>query len=163
MVHEIQDKRVKKLQAGPSTKDGRGLKKRIGRKKAALYKLLDELYLWKVIGTDQSVDDHRLPDTVVKEMLKTGQGPWQAGVGAAMYWGKLASRCEADLARIAETLPVLFAEKRRAELYVSRTLSAINVRLVAVGEGSGRGILLCRWKKLMGDFSEQLENLNWNM
>jgi hypothetical protein len=33
MVHEIQDKRAKKALLGPSTKEGRGLKKSITRKK----------------------------------------------------------------------------------------------------------------------------------
>ena len=161
IVHEIQDKRVKKMQAGPSTKDGRGLKKSIGRRKAAMYKILDELYLWKVIGTDESVDDHRLSDAVVREMMKTGQGPWQAGGGAAIYWGKLGCRCKADWARCAEEFPILITEKMRVGWWATRTLRAIDVRLDVVGEGSGQGILLGRWKKIVGGLGDQVEALNW--
>ena len=57
MVHEIQDKRSKKALLGPSTKEGRGLKKSIGRKKVSMHKQLKEMYLWKVIGTGKSIHD----------------------------------------------------------------------------------------------------------
>jgi hypothetical protein len=70
-VHEIQDKRAKKNMQGTSTKEGRGLMKSIGRKKAAMLKLLDEMHIWKVAGRNESVDVHRLSDELINEMMKS--------------------------------------------------------------------------------------------
>ena len=160
-VHEIIDKKLKRKMAGPTTKVGQGLKKSVRRKKLGMLKLLNELYLWKVIGTDQSVDQHRLPDAAVKEMLKTGEGPWQTGVGAAIYWGKLAHRCQSDIARCLEEMPVLGVEKLRLERWAARAVRAVDARVQVVGEGCGQGILLGRWKKLLVGLSDQLIALKW--
>ena len=150
IVHEIQDKRAKKAMVGPSTKEGRSEKKKIARKKIAMRKLLDEMYMWRVVGTEKSVNDPdvRLADSAVKEMLKSGQGPWRAG-GAEIYWGRIAHRCRSDLARCHEVLPVLVMEKLRCERWSNRTLAAVQARLGEVGEESGRGLLLKRWHNLL--------------
>ena len=88
MVHEIQDKRAKKALLGPSTKEGRGLKKSITRKKTAMHKRLDEMYLWKIIGTDKTMSDPgvRLTEAEVKEMLKSGVAPWSSSNTSGIYW-----------------------------------------------------------------------------
>ena len=161
-VHEIQDKRAKKTAVGPSTKEGRGLKKSIGRRKAAMMKLLDERSMWMVVGTDGSVDEHRLDNDSVKAMLRTGEGPWEsAGAGSDLYWGKLAFRCTNDLARCLEELPDLDVQKKRVGQWAARTLRAVEGRLEQVGEGSGQGILLGRWKKIIDGIVLELGSLKW--
>ncbi len=160
-VHEIQDKRLRKTLAGPSTKEGKGLKKSIGRSKAAMLKLLAQLYLWKVLGTDARVEAHAMTPEAVKAMLKTGEGPWEAGTGAAIYWGKLAHRCRSDLERCQEELLVLCVEKRRLGQWAVLTLEAVARSVEVVGAGSGKGFLLGRWKKLVEDLGQQLGRLQW--
>jgi hypothetical protein len=153
--------RVRKDLAGPSTKEGKGLKKGLGRRKVAMLKLLDQLYLWMVIGTDRRVEEHKMTPEAVKAMLKTGEGPWEAGTGAAIYWGKLAHRCRSDLARCEEELLVLCVEKRRLGQWAVRTLEAVERRIEVVGAGSGKGFLLGRWKKMILELELQLERLKW--
>lgn len=163
MVHEIQDKRSKKALLGPSTKEGRGLKKSIGRKKVSMHKQLKEMYLWKVIGTGKSIHDSdvQLNDEAIKEMLRTGIAPWSDSEMSGIYWGRVASRCKADLARCHEELPKLRVEKERCRRWVNRTLSAVRTSLLVAGEGSGRGILLKRWEKLLEGLNDELKALKW--
>ncbi len=111
-VHEIQDHRIEKRLQGASTTRGQSIKKRIGRRKAALLKLLNQLYLWKVIGTTESVEVHRMTTEAVSKMLETGEGPWgEEGIGQEIYWGKLAYRCRSDLERCKEELKKLSVER----------------------------------------------------
>jgi hypothetical protein len=160
-VHEIQDKRLRKALVGPSTKEGKSLKNNIRRRKEALHKLLDQLYLWKVVGTEECVEAHKMTDDAIKDMLRTGEGPWVAGVGAAIYWGKLAHRCQSDLARCKEEVVVLHVEKRRLGEWVALTLEAIQRRVQVVGEDSGRGVLLGRMKRVVEKLSLELSQLKW--
>jgi len=159
-VHEIQDKRAKKTLLGPSTKEGRREKKAIGRKKAAMMKLLDERALWMVLGTDKSINSVRLSDEDVKQMLRTGEGPWSSG-GSELYWGRIVHRCRSDIARCKEELPVLQIEKARLQRWASRTCTAVDARWAIVGEECGQGILLRRWRKLLGRIMTQITNLKW--
>lgn len=160
---------------GPSTKAGRAIKKKIGQKKEAMFKLLDEMYMWKTVGNTSKIDDHRMSPAAVKDMLSTGEGPWQTGIGAAMYWGKVALRCTSDLSRCREELPNLLVEKERLRRWGNRTLLAVKAKLVderIVDEGSenevfsnqlssGEKILLCRWEaKCLGMLSD-LDKLKW--
>jgi hypothetical protein len=164
MVHEIQDKRAKKALLGPSTKDGRGLKKSIGRKKAAMRKRLDEMYLWKIIGVaGKTIHDPgvRLSEAEVKEMLKTGVAPWSSSNTTGIYWGRMANRCLSDLTRCKEELPILLIEKQRCLLWVERNFSAVHMRKDEVGADSGKGILLSRWVSLLNNLSEELDALKW--
>jgi hypothetical protein len=158
-VHEIQDKRFKKTAAGPSTKEGRSLEKSMGRRRAAMMKLLDERCIWKVVGTNSSIEQHRPNDEDVKQMLRSGEGPGQSGAGVELYWGKLAHRCTSDLARCKEELPDQVVQQRRLRQWAERTLIADEGRLEVVS--SGQAILLGRWKKLLNGLLEQLNALTW--
>ena len=163
IVHEIQDKRAKKSLVGPSTKEGRGLKKSIGKKKAAMHKRLNEMYLWKVIGTSQTINcpGVRLSDSDVKEMLKTGVAPWSGVNTSGAYWGRLAHRCEADYARCKEELPILAVEKDRCYRWAQRNLASVHTKMDEVGVDSGEGILLKRWASMLSSLIVELNALEW--
>lgn len=163
MVHEIQDKRAKKALLGPSTKEGRGLKKSITRKKTAMHKRLDEMYLWKIIGTDKTMSDPgvRLTEAEVKEMLKSGVAPWSSSNTSGIYWGRMAYRCQSDLARCEEELPILVVEKDRVKRWAQRNLDAVHTKLAEEGKDSGKGILLCRWESLLLGLVEEVNALSW--
>ena len=164
MVHEIQDKRAKKTLVGPSTREGRGLKKAISRKKTMMRKRLDEMYLWKVLGTGMTIHDPgvRLSDAEVKEMLKTGVAPWSTSNSSDAYWGRMAYRCHSDLARCFEELPILEVEKARCFAWAQRNLGVVHLRIDEEdGSGSGQEFLLKRWARLLSGLIEELNSLSW--
>lgn len=160
-MHDIVAKRAQKAVVGPSTKDGKRIKKLIARRKIAMLKLLDQMYLWKVVETQHNIADHKLSDVDIKEMLKSGEGPWETGAGAYLYWGRLALRCSADLMRCQEELPDLVLQKGRLRRWVERTLHTVELRIVEVGESSGKGILLGRWKKLLVGLQAEVLAFKW--
>ena len=162
VVHDIQIMRAKKTAVGPSTKEGKGLKKSIGRAKGALMKLLDERSMWKMVGTGGSLDAHRMDSDAIKAMLRTGEGPWvSSGAGIELYWGKLAFRCTADLARCTEEVKDLGVQKIRLGRWLVRTSDAVSERLTEVPEASGQHIILCRWYKLIEGLIEEWNALSW--
>ena len=59
IVHDIQMKRARKEEVGPSTKDGRRLKKNISRTKKALEKVLDQRSMWLTVGAEEVNGPHR--------------------------------------------------------------------------------------------------------
>ena len=160
-MHDIVAKRAQKIAAGPSTKDGKRLKKLLARRKLAMLKLLDQMYLWKVVETQSNIADHRMSDVAVKEMLKNGEGPWETGAGAHLYWGRLALRCTADMMRCKEELPDLLVQKGRLQRWAERTLHVVQLRIVVVGESSGKGIPLGQWKKLLVGLLAEVHAFKW--
>ena len=120
------------------------------------------MYLWQSVGTDANIDDLRMPPEAVKEMLKSGVGPWQlvGGVGAKLYWGRLFHTCESNLKRCSEEVCVLSVEKGRLGQWIELTLSSVEKRGLEVA-GSGKGILLSRWKLMLDSMKVQLAALKW--
>ena len=163
-MHDIQLKRARKAEAGPSTKDGRRLKKNISRTKKALEKVLDQRAMWLTVGAANAEveDDHRLGVDAVKSMLRSGEMPWAAsGVGMELYLGKLAHRCTSELRRCIEEVANLRNEKDRLSQWLLRTSKAVGDRLQNVEEGSGIFILLNRWNDLIDDLIVQWSNMSF--
>lgn len=156
-VHDIQMKRARKAEVGPSTKDGRRLKKNIIRTKKALEKLLDQRAMWLTVGVEEVNEaDHHLGADAIKAMLRSGEMPWvSSGAGMELYLGKLAYRCISDLRRCFEAVSDLRVQKNRLSLWLDRTSTAIGMRLGKVEEGSGHYILLSRWNILIDYLIEQ--------
>jgi len=131
--------------------------------KLVMNKLLDERALWKILGTDTPIDSVRLSEESVKTMLRTGESPWGISGGSEIYWGKIVHRCRSDIKRCEEELPILEVEKSRCDMWAQRTMVAIEARLTDEGgpQGSGKGILLQRWKDLLMGIASQIGKLNW--
>ena len=61
--------------------------------------------------------------------------------------------------RCREEVPDLQAQKDRLGRWARGTLQAVEERLVEVGEGTGKGILLKRWKKLLMSILNEVQEL----
>jgi hypothetical protein len=56
---------------GPSTQAGKAASRQEKAKLAIMNKRLDELAMWHVVGSKDSMGMHRLKDEEVKDMLRT--------------------------------------------------------------------------------------------
>ncbi len=87
------------------------------------------------MGTDHTLEDHRLNYVTIKNMLQTGEAPWDSEsiTGEAdLYWGKMALRESEDLKRFIEELPLIKEEFMRLKVWATLTLNAIDERLMEV-------------------------------
>lgn len=91
------------------------------------------------------------------------EGPWGISGASDIYWGRIVHRCRSDIKRCEEEMPILQVEKIRCDMWVKRTVIAIEMQLVEQGgpQGSGKGMLLKRWKDLLESIASQIAKLKW--
>lgn len=63
--------------------------------------------------------------------------------------------------RCKEELPDLLVQKGRLQRWAERTLHVVQLRIVVVGESSGKGILLGQWKKLLVGLLAEVHAFKW--
>ena len=126
--------------------------------------LLEGMYLWMVMGSDKSVEEVRLTDDEVRELLVSGEGPWRGpwqGMGQGIYWGKLYHRCSNDLARCEEEVHDLGVEKLRLMMWLESILMKVVNTIATLEKGTGRCILLGRWEARLKAMRKELSDLKW--
>ena len=126
--HHWRDERVKAGVAGVESKNVMG---KIKNARCEVDKLLSELYIWTVVGTDDSPDTVSLTSDVVDKMFADGSMPWDEDAdGTHLYLGRkfhfhasTRDRCDEELVRI----PI---EKRRLGNWLQDSLAIIDSALI---------------------------------
>lgn len=126
-VQEIKEMRAKREELGASSKEGQRLKKQEGARRERMYRTLEEIYVWKIRGTSRTMDEVRISEAEVKQMLETGEPPWQSfdHLAAKLYWGKLFHRNASDLARCKKEMVDLPIQKQRLVAWLQARVSKI--------------------------------------
>ena len=86
------------------------------------------------------------------------EGPWGISGASDIYWGRIVHRCRSDIKRCEEEMPILQVEKIRCDMHVGS-----GMQLVEQGgpQGSGKGMLLKRWRDLLESIASQIAKLKW--
>lgn len=126
--HHWRDERVK---AGVAGIESKGVLSKIKTARANVDKLVSELCIWTVVGTEDSPETVALSSDIVDKMFAEGEMPWDEDAeGSHLYLGRkfcfddsTRERCEEELARI----PI---ETRRLANWLKDSLGIIESALI---------------------------------